>query len=40
MQLISKNNFVRVSYLVIGLSIMLLMIAITHILNGELFLEQ
>jgi hypothetical protein len=40
MQLISKNNFVRATYFLIGLSIMLLMTIITQILNGGLFLDK
>jgi hypothetical protein len=40
MQLISKNNFERISYFVIGVSIMLLMIGITLILDGGIFLEN
>ena len=40
MQLISKSNIKRVSYFLIGISIMLLIYSITYILNEGLFLEN
>jgi hypothetical protein len=40
MQIISRNNVVRVSYLLIGLMFMLLMLAVTFLSDGHLFLEK